>query len=104
MTIRLYLAFGLLIAAALVLSATVPLYALPSLWRDDPQLAATILIELRLPRALLALVYGAVLGASGAAIQALFANPLASPDITGATAGPDRGRVYLTDASRALVL
>lgn len=93
MSIRLHLAFALLIAAALVLSATIPLYSLPALWRSDPQLAATILIELRLPRALLALVYGAVLGASGAAIQALFANPLASPDITGATGGAALGAV-----------
>lgn len=85
--------FALLIVAALLLSAMIPLYSLPALWRSDPPLAATILVELRLPRALLALVYGTVLGASGAAIQALFANPLASPDITGATGGAALGAV-----------
>jgi iron complex transport system permease protein len=53
----------------------------------------SVLIELRLPRAVLALCYGAVLGASGAAIQALFANPLASPDLTGTTSGAALGAV-----------
>lgn len=88
-----YLASGLLLAGLLLLSTLLPLFSLPRLWSSDPALAATILVELRLPRALLALVYGAVLGASGAAIQALFANPLASPDITGATGGAALGSV-----------
>jgi iron complex transport system permease protein len=52
-----------------------------------------VLVELRLPRALLALAYGATLAASGAAIQALFANPLASPDLTGTTSGAALGAV-----------
>jgi iron complex transport system permease protein len=52
-----------------------------------------VLSELRLPRAVLALTYGAMLGASGAAIQALFANPLASPDLTGTTSGAALGAV-----------
>jgi iron complex transport system permease protein len=56
-------------------------------------LARDIIVELRLPRALLALVYGATLGASGAAIQAMFANPLASPDLTGSTSGAALGAV-----------
>ena len=42
---------------------------------------------------MLALAYGATLGASGAAIQALFANPLASPDLTGTTSGAALGAV-----------
>jgi iron complex transport system permease protein len=59
----------------------------------DRGLATAVLVELRLPRALLALIYGATLGASGAAIQALFANPLASPDLTGTTSGAALGAV-----------
>lgn len=82
----------LLFAASLLL----PLQALPDLAHRDPALAWTILTELRLPRALLALVYGAILGAAGAAIQALFANPLASPDITGASGGAALGAVVAT--------
>ena len=66
-----------------------------------------MLVELRLPRALLALAYGAMLGASGAAIQALFANPLASPDLTGTTSGAALGAVvtaYLFGFSAPLAL
>jgi iron complex transport system permease protein len=59
----------------------------------DRGLAISVLVELRLPRALLALAYGAALGACGAAIQALFANPLASPDLTGTTSGAALGAV-----------
>ena len=59
----------------------------------DPALATTLLVELRLPRTLLALGYGATLGISGAALQALFANPLASPDITGSSSGAAMGAV-----------
>lgn len=42
-----------------------------------------ILMEVRLPRALLALMVGASLALSGAALQGLLRNPLASPDILG---------------------
>jgi iron complex transport system permease protein len=59
----------------------------------DPELADLILLELRLPRTLLVLGYGAVLGISGAALQAMFANPLASPDISGASSGAALGAV-----------
>ena len=59
----------------------------------DPGLADLILIELRLPRTLLVLGYGAALGVSGAALQAIFANPLASPDISGASSGAALGAV-----------
>jgi iron complex transport system permease protein len=52
-----------------------------------------VLLELRLPRTLLVLGYGAVLGISGAALQATFGNPLASPDITGASSGAALGAV-----------
>ena len=58
-----------------------------------PELAQLVLFELRLPRLLLALGYGAVLGTTGAALQALFANPLASPDLTGASSGAALGAV-----------
>jgi iron complex transport system permease protein len=57
------------------------------------ELTRLILVELRLPRLLLGLGYGAVLGLIGAALQALFANPLASPDITGASSGAALGAV-----------
>jgi iron complex transport system permease protein len=61
--------------------------------QGPPELARLVLLELRLPRLLLALGYGAVLGLTGAALQALFANPLASPDLTGASSGAALGAV-----------
>jgi len=85
------LAFG--IAALFLLALLVPLQSLPLLWSEERDLAVDVLLELRLPRALLAIGYGGLLGASGAAIQGLFANPLASPDITGASAGAALGAV-----------
>jgi iron complex transport system permease protein len=43
-----------------------------------------ILLEIRLPRALLALAIGFILGLSGAAMQGLLRNPLAAPSLFGA--------------------
>ena len=86
----------LLFAAILllmVLHLVVPLGPLLELRRTDPGLAALLLTELRLPRTLLAAGYGAVLGMTGAALQAMFANPLASPDITGSSSGAALGAV-----------
>jgi iron complex transport system permease protein len=56
-------------------------------WIDpfDPQVrnAVVILTELRLPRAVLALVLGAGLGGAGAAMQGYLRNPLADPGLFG---------------------
>lgn len=55
------------------------------LWLDpftDPR-ASVILMELRLPRAVLAVVVGAGLGAAGAAMQGYLRNPLADPGLFG---------------------
>lgn len=81
----------LLLTAAL--SLLTPLGSLIELERSDPSLAWMLIEELRLPRTLLALGYGAVLGITGAALQATFANPLASPDITGSSSGAALGAV-----------
>ena len=81
------------LAGAFLASLLMPWGALLELAHADPDLAAALLVELRLPRAALALIYGATLGACGAAVQALFANPLASPDLTGTTSGAALGAV-----------
>lgn len=86
------LAKPLLLVVPLALSAAALLLPLAPLTGPD-ELSRLILIELRLPRLLLGLGYGAVLGLTGAALQALFANPLASPDITGASSGAALGAV-----------
>jgi iron complex transport system permease protein len=85
------LVIGLILAAAAHL--LLPLAPLREAQAINPDLADLILLQLRLPRTLLALGYGAVLGASGAALQATFANPLASPDISGASSGAALGAV-----------
>ncbi|HET9353453.1 MAG TPA: iron ABC transporter permease [Sphingomicrobium sp.] len=85
-----------LIALLVVATAAhllLPWSALQEAQALDPDLADLILLELRLPRTLLVLGYGAVLGISGAALQAMFANPLASPDISGASSGAALGAV-----------
>jgi iron complex transport system permease protein len=46
-----------------------------------------IVLDLRMPRALTALLVGAALGAAGAITQAIARNPLASPDLLGVTDG-----------------
>jgi iron complex transport system permease protein len=81
------------LAISFVFSLAMPWSGLAVITPADPELALALLVELRLPRAGLALVYGAALGASGAAVQALFANPLASPDLTGTTSGAALGAV-----------
>lgn len=53
----------------------------------DQALQTTAIIELRLPRVLLALLIGAVLAQTGAVTQALFRNPLAEPGLIGVSAG-----------------
>jgi len=55
--------------------------------------AAVILAQLRLPRALLALIVGAGLGAAGAAMQGYLRNPLADPGLFGIAPGAALGAV-----------
>lgn len=55
--------------------------------------AGVIAREIRMPRALLALLVGAALGSSGAALQGLFRNPLAEPGVTGVTSSAGLGAV-----------
>lgn len=50
-----------------------------------------IILEIRLPRVLLAILIGAALATSGAVFQAMFVNPLVSPGILGVLAGASFG-------------
>jgi iron complex transport system permease protein len=81
---------------ALLLLLAVPLSLLAGrVWLDPwttPN-AAVILAELRLPRALLAVVVGAGLGAAGAAMQGYLRNPLADPGLFGVAPGAALGAV-----------
>ena len=64
-----------------------------ALWSSAPSLAASIVTDLRLPRAVLALEVGASLGLAGAALQGATRNPLAEPGLLGVSAGAALGAV-----------
>jgi iron complex transport system permease protein len=54
-----------------------------------------IILTLRLPRTVDAIVVGAALGVAGALLQGALGNPLASPDVIGVTAGAGFGAVLI---------
>ncbi len=60
---------------------------------EDPHRA--VILQLRLPRVLLALLVGGALGVSGAVFQALLRNPLADPYILGVSGGAAVGSVVV---------
>jgi iron complex transport system permease protein len=60
---------------------------------SDADLARLILWELRVPRLLLALLVGGVLGLAGAVLQGLTRNPLAEPGLLGVSSGAALGAV-----------
>jgi iron complex transport system permease protein len=89
----------LLVAATFVMSLLAGRVWLPigevwdGLWSKDANLAATIVTQLRLPRAVLALEVGGALGVSGAVLQGVTRNPLAEPGLLGVSAGAALGAV-----------
>jgi len=101
------LTVGSLILAAL-LSAAVGSVAIPArdvirillaqlpglnISADWPETFSTILLDIRLPGMALTALTGMALGASGAAYQGMFRNPLADPYILGVAAGAGLGAV-----------
>jgi iron complex transport system permease protein len=63
------------------------------LFSAHAQLASLIVIELRLPRTVLAIMVGATLGLCGAVLQGFTRNPLAEPGLLGVSAGASFGAV-----------
>lgn len=76
---------------ASLMTATLLLPLLSLLSQGDalawPELSDPLIQALRLPRIATALLVGAALAASGAALQALFRNPLADPGLIGTSSG-----------------
>jgi len=62
----------------------------------------TIIADIRLPRALMAIVVGAALAVAGSAYQALLRNPLADPGILGISSGAALGAISATIFAEAL--
>jgi len=72
-----------------------PLTVLDALFGHGREEHRIIVQEIRLPRAILALAIGAILGLSGAALQGLLRNPLASPSLFGAPQSAAFGAVLM---------
>jgi iron complex transport system permease protein len=91
-----WLGTGLLLLILLSLVSGRSGFMLPGALRGDTrsvELARLILVELRLPRTVLAILVGAALGLSGAVLQGLTRNPLADPGLLGVSAGAALGAV-----------
>ena len=101
---RVLLALGVLLAALFVLSFCLgrygvdagttcrillsPLLPLEPTWTDHEY---TAVMNIRLPRIVLACLVGCCLSSAGAAYQGVFQNPMASPDVLGASSGASFG-------------
>jgi iron complex transport system permease protein len=72
-----------------------PLTVIGALFGIGSDAQQVIIREIRLPRAILGLSIGAMLGLSGAALQGLLRNPLASPSLFGAPQSAAFGAVLV---------
>lgn len=94
-----WIVFGISVLASLSLGATgVNLLSLPRVltgWFSGEAATAEslVLMEIRLPRTLLAIYVGSALAITGAFMQSLFRNPLADPGILGVSSGAALGAV-----------
>ncbi|QDQ29324.1 iron ABC transporter permease [Chitinimonas arctica] len=73
-------------------AVAIPAWRIPDLLLARPedetgQMWRSVLLDVRLPRIVLALVAGAALALAGSVLQAVFRNPLAEPGLIGASAG-----------------
>ena len=86
---------GILAFAASLLAGRVwlPPTSLLDVFTNRDSLAALIVTEVRLPRSVLALITGAVLGLAGAVLQGFTRNPLAEPGLLGVSSGAALGAV-----------
>ncbi len=78
-----------------------PLTVLDALFGGASDVQQIIVREIRLPRAILALAIGGILGLSGAALQGLLRNPLASPSLFGAPQAAAFGAVLMISVGLA---
>jgi iron complex transport system permease protein len=72
-----------------------PLTVIDALFGGGSDVQQIIVREIRLPRTILAIAIGAILGLSGAALQGLLRNPLASPSLFGAPQSAAFGAVLV---------
>ena len=72
-----------------------PLAVITALFGGGSDIQQTIVQDIRLPRTILAIAIGAILGLSGAALQGLLRNPLAAPELFGAPQSAAFGAVLM---------
>jgi iron complex transport system permease protein len=72
-----------------------PVSVIDALFGGGSDVQQVIVREIRLPRTILGLAIGAILGLSGAALQGLLRNPLASPSLFGAPQSAAFGAVLV---------
>ena len=95
------LGFALLLAVAAGRYPVAMMQLLDALFAGPPDSnaerfgAQNLVWQLRGPRVLVAALVGAALAASGAAMQSVFRNPLAAPDLLGVSAGAALGAARL---------
>jgi iron complex transport system permease protein len=66
-----------------------------AMFATDGRFETTVVLEWRLPRVLVAIVFGGALALSGAVFQSLTRNPLGSPDIIGFATGSYTGALIV---------
>lgn len=80
------------------------IFNIEQFWTDNME---TIFFKIRLPRILLACLVGCCLSAAGAVYQGIFLNPMAAPDILGASHGAAFGAaiaIYFYRSSREVTI
>lgn len=97
-TTILFVALGLLTALLFMLDLSVGAVAVPlaDVWAaltrgDCPEATSKIILNIRLVKAVVALLAGAALTVSGLQMQTLFRNPLAGPYVLGISSGASLG-------------
>ena len=91
-----YLFLSLLLVFAVILSllaGRISLDGLIDYYQNDKETLYALIFDLRLPRLIAAFLIGASLSAAGVIFQAMFANPLVSPNILGVGSGAGFGAV-----------
>ncbi|PAF43176.1 iron ABC transporter permease [Helicobacter sp. 11S02596-1] len=91
MILRLYLCIGLAYLLSIPLALSVGSVGLD--WGNLDDISKTILLDIRAPRIVMAILIGALLSSSGLVVQSVFVNPIADPYIIGIASSATFGAV-----------
>lgn len=96
--LHLMVSLGLLVCGLMLVSINLgssPISLLDLLDAERLEAVELVLVQIRLPRTLIAALAGASFGICGAAMQGLLRNPLASPGLIGSSSGAALGAVII---------